>query len=537
MPLCISHDFTKQLIPPPEGAPGCTCFYRVGKHLVLGELKFGGNSIVFQENPLMRLSELVVDWYQTTASVKLLAECVRSVHVKRGSQPSVVQFLRSLRKAGKCYQTENTSNLVKGGKKQRGLDLEAVQLFAKSAQEVQQFCETCAELTVGTFDKSRFTFVLKEADAVLVQLKEFLNISETIVPGGEDFDFTVLQPGFDQSRLSKVAGSQNAVSRAAVTYLKKTPEAKNMLVSQKKLEKELAGKRLLTCKPKFPKSKVPASPVHNKVGNLQDDRYIQCLTANDDNDSESDLAISCDMIFEITARHTSHTSIETNSDQSLTCDSSIGSDIQNMLSASQSQKMQKSQFALEALYLGRKSQILNDILSIRLQMFLPKMVSRLSMFVQFTSKFDGKHLHNLYNSFKPHAINFDQDRQKYNMHIDMSRTKFSQTSLILVKATDQVFGFGFTGELKSTTTTFQNLFVFNLSENKQYAAKKEVLVRMFDRLIVGASGSAIVLHKNLQKVYTSASESFQSPELFRGERYEQFVEAEIDCVEVIRFVF
>ncbi|CAL6013832.1 TLD_family protein [Hexamita inflata] len=253
--------------------------------------------------------------------------------------------------------------------------------------------------------------------------------------------------------------------------------------------------------------------------------------------TKSDLAISCDMIFEITARHTSHTSIETNSDQSLTCDSSIGSDIQNMLSASQSQKMQKSQFALEALYLGRKSQILNDILSIRLQMFLPKMVSRLSMFVQFTSKFDGKHLHNLYNSFKPHAINFDQDRQKYNMHIDMSRTKFSQTSLILVKAADQVFGFGFTGELKSTTTTFQNLFVFNLSENKQYAAKKEVLVRMFDRLIVGASGSAIVLHKNLQKVYTSASESFQSPELFRGERYEQFVEAEIDCVEVIRFVF
>ncbi|CAL6013830.1 TLD_family protein [Hexamita inflata] len=511
MPLCISHDFTKQLIPPPEGAPGCTCFYRVGKHLVLGELKFGGNSIVFQENPLMRLSELVVDWHQTTASVKVLAECVRSVHVKRGSQPSVVQFLRSLRKAGKCYQTENTSNLVKGGKKQRGLDLEAVQLFAKSAQEVQQFCETCAELTVGTFDKSRFTFVLKEADAVLVQLKEFLNISEIVVPGGEDFDFTVLQPGFDQSRLSKVAGSQNAVSRAAVTYLKKTPEAKNMLVSQKKLEKELAGKRLLTCKPKFPKSKVPASPVHNKVGNLQDDRYIQCLTANDDNDSESDLVVSCER--------------------------PIGNEISALVGISKQPAYVRPNILVTSQYLGRPSSILTDELQSRAIKFMPKAIQSIRMYVQYTSKYDGRHLHNIYNSFKPHIVDVDQDHDKYNLHIDLDQYKFSETTIIVIRANEQIFGFGFTGELRTTNAAYSNdPFVFNLSLNRFYPVKKETMIKNYDKLIIGASGSALVFPKNLLRVQTSASDSFGSPELFTGNRYLQFVEADIQCIEVIRFV-
>ncbi|CAL6010786.1 TLD_family protein [Hexamita inflata] len=196
----------------------------------------------------------------------------------------------------------------------------------------------------------------------------------------------------------------------------------------------------------------------------------------------------------------------------------------------------KQSFTLTDHFLGRKSQILSDEYLNQLYNILPKMLSQFKMLVQYTSAFDGRHLQNLYNSYGFQRTDIT-NKEMYNNHLELSQLKLSQTQIIIIRANDQVFGVIFTGQLASIQGGLNyGSSIFNLQSGHKWSAVNEYILKRCDRLVVGVSGSAIVLQSDLMAVQTSFSESYNSPELFQGDRYGMFVQAHIQCVELIRFV-
>ncbi|CAL6009702.1 TLD_family protein [Hexamita inflata] len=515
-------DFKKFFVFPPANSEQYTTFYKVGKHLLFGYLKFGGNTVVFEPHNQIRQSDLFQKWFQTPSSVQILNDCIRTVSVHQ-TTVNLVQLLRSVSKSDKYITSaSNCANLFKAGKGQRFLDLQILQNFGQNLNELEEFCQSCFELRISTYNNQFFSFLFRDAHTVQQKLKEYLNVKEVLTSGSEEFEFTVIQPGFDQFEVYKrvQAGKNKAdlIVRSAVSYKRKEPDeakiksgveqiAQLQKINAKKQKRKLDSKKLATCKPVF-KQTIPASQIFDQIGNLTDEKHkIQKITEFNDENSESDLLIPTD--------------------------SQLGKELAVKLRIyfDDSPEQQTQQ------YIGRTSSILNEQLHQRLLTFLPRIFSKLPMFVQYTSVFDGKHIQNLYNSFEPQTINLDCDQLKYNLHIDLSQIRFSQTTVVLVKANNQVFGFGFTGELKSTSSQHQaNSFVFSLTQNQLYRPTDEFIQKSFDKLIVGTSGAAIVLQKNLLNVETSKCSSYNSPELFSGKRYDKFVEADAECIEIIRFV-
>ncbi|CAL6079334.1 TLD_family protein [Hexamita inflata] len=216
-------------------------------------------------------------------------------------------------------------------------------------------------------------------------------------------------------------------------------------------------------------------------------------------------------------------------------------------------------------YLGRTSRILSEEELKQIKRYLGPKYEGFKAFVQYQTTVDGRYLANLLNSYeeqKESMCNFVAagiqegsdsmgsdsstpliDQKKYNLQFDRTKIQFTKPQLLVMELQDaqiavvvfhenpKVGRFG-THETFILQKTEQGFTQFNsTSKNQVY------LVNQNDKLVVGSgSGSAITLFNHLLKAATSPCETFDSPELFKGNRYEKFVEANLNEAEIIRFV-
>ncbi|CAL6096330.1 TLD_family protein [Hexamita inflata] len=403
-------------------------------------------------------------------------------------------FLNSLSKSPEqIEQALNCAHLARGGKQIKFLDLQEVQQFASSTAEIKRLCRNAKMVVLQTYQNTKFCFVTQFAIELMEHLKLFLNIREVVTSGSEDFEYTVIR----EEQKAQIP-SQNLIIRNAVTFQKKVvPTVKKILqgVEQIKYIQELKLKEI---------QKQQKQKIYKNINKLVNFSDLQNLTPQSEQNN-----VSPDIM--------------------IPTDDPLGCDIAVMLRINFDKRLDQN-----AHYFGRKSQILSDEYLLRLHKILPRMLSQFKLLVQFTSVFDGRNLSNLYNSYDFQPVSGDSS--KYNTNININSLKLSQTQIIIIKAQSQVFGVVFTGQLASIQGgTYYGSFIFNLTQNTCYPAVSEFILKN-KQLVFGVSGSALVIQQDLLTVQTSSSTSYDSPELFLGERFSSFVQAEVDCVEVLRFV-
>ncbi|CAL6093352.1 TLD_family protein [Hexamita inflata] len=460
------------------------CFNIEDNMLIPGKLKLRHKFITFT---YQKYDESKQDFVQEQITIQ--PEFISVIYSQKSSL-SIYDFLLSL-SSDKIEHVLNCAHLVKSGRQIQTLDLEQVKLFASSTAEILKFCDSSSTVVLQTYQNLKFRFVTQFAIEVVEHLKLFLNIREVVTSGSEDFDYTVI-------REEKQKTSNNLIIRNAVTFQKKVSQTKKILKGLEQINhlKELKQKEILM----FEKQKLYQS--FNKLTNFSQQNLTplsQCGT------------------------HLPDILVPT--------DDPLGFDIAIVLRINFKQSC-----TLTDHFLGRKSQILSDQYLNQLYNILPKMLSQFKMLVQYTSAFDGRHLQNLYNSYRFQRTDIT-NKEMYNNHLDLGKLKLSQTQIIIIRANDQVFGVIFTGQLASIQGGLNyGSSIFNLQSGHKWSAVNEYILKRCDRLVVGVSGSAIVLQNDLMAVQTSSSESYDSPELFQGNRYGMFVQARVQCVELIRFV-
>ncbi|CAL5978056.1 TLD_family protein [Hexamita inflata] len=466
------------------------CFFQYKNQFISGKLILNENIIFEPHNKVQHkkiLKPILVD-----QRLVIYPDQVCCLYTQQNVL-SIYDFLSSLSKSPEqIEQALNCAHLARGGKQIKFLDLQEVQEFASSTAEIKRLCRNAKTVVLQTYQNTKFCFVTQFATELMEHLKLFLNIREIFTSGSEDFEYTVIR---EEQKAQNP--SQNLIIRNAVTFQKKVPIVKKVLqgVEQIKYIQELKLKEI---------QKQQKQKIYKNINKLVNFSDSQNLTPQ----SESN-QISPDVM--------------------IPTDDPLGCDIAVMLRINFDKRLDQN-----AHYFGRKSQILSEEYLLKLHKILPRMLSQFKLLVQFTSVFDGRNLSNLYNSYDFQPVSGDSS--KYNTNINITSLKLSQTQIILIKARNQLFGVVFTGQLASIQGgTYYGSFIFNLTQNTCYPAVSEFILKN-KQLVFGVSGSALVIQQDLLTVQTSSSTSYDPPELFSGERFSLFVQAEVDCVEVLRFV-